>query len=175
MVGAPGEAGDAAGGGCCPRGIVGAPGAEGAAGVAGAGGWPRGIVGAPGADGAAGPGFKGTVFAPVGAAGGLGAAGAVGGAGAPGVVGVGGTLTGTVSSSVGTGAVAFFASGIGAVAFFGSGTTPVDFLGCVIPVPGLARSVILTVSFFRGTVEVLALGFAGGCGWVSSSLIWLLY
>ncbi len=112
-------------------------------------------------------------MAPVGAAGGLGAPGAERAVGI-GAVDLVGSGTGMVSSRVGTGAVDFRAVGVGAVAFFGSGTTPVDFLGWVMPVPGLARRVMRTVSFLRGTVEVLAVGFAGGWGGFSS-LIGLLY
>ena len=48
------------------------------------------------------------------------------------------------------------------------GAWVVSSLGWVIPAPGLARRVILTVSFLRGTVEVFAVGL-GGLG--ASSLI----
>jgi len=51
------------------------------------------------------------------------------------------------------------------------GAWVVSSFGWVIPAPGLARSVMRTVSFFKGTVEVFAVGFGGlgGCG--ASSLI----
>lgn len=42
----------------------------------------------------------------------------------------------------------------------------VSSFGCVSPAPGLARSVMRTVSFFKGTPVVFDDGEGGGVGWV---------
>ena len=116
-------------------------------------GWATGAV--PGAcDGGAGD--SGTVFAP---------------AGAP-DPGVKGTVLGALGGAGGAGAPPG-AGGGGAPPGAGGGAAPVGAGGAPgAPVPGFARKVMRTVSFFKGTVEVLAVGFAGGLGgWFSSSLM----
>lgn len=72
------------------------------------------------------------------------------------------------------GAVAFFAAGGGTgVTLLVTGVTgAVPSRGWVTPAPGLARSVIRTVSFFSGTAEVFGeVGTWGGVGGFSGSLM----
>jgi len=125
--------------------------ATGAVGPSGSGPTETGVVGPMGS----GALESGIVFGPAvvaaggadgaeGAGGGVGAEGGVGGAGAPPVGGgVGGAVDGT-----------------GAVEPFGA-TGPDSSLG--------ARRLMRTVSFLRGTVEVLTVGLAGS--WSDGSLM----
>lgn len=53
----------------------------------------------------------------------------------------------------------------------GGGTGAVISFGCVRPAPGRARSVMRTVSFFRGTDAVFWTGVGGGVGWVLSLMV----
>jgi hypothetical protein len=53
----------------------------------------------------------------------------------------------------------------------GGGTGAVNSFGCVRPAPGRARSVMRTVSFFRGTAAVFWTGDGGGVGWVLSLMV----
>jgi len=129
------------GSGALASGIVFAP--VGGAGAAGA----TGIPGAGGAEGGSG------------AEGGAGAEGADGGGGAiaegagGGVTGAGGLLTGrSAAPSIGPVAGATTPEGTGAVEPFGAtGPESSDW----------ALKLILTVSFFKGTVEVVTEGFGG--------------
>jgi hypothetical protein len=66
------------------------------------------------------------------------------------------------------GAVALFGEMVGTPAVTGF-TGDVASRGWVEPAPGRARRVIRTVSFFKGTAEVL--GVLGGVGWFSGSLM----
>ena len=105
-----------------------------------AGGWESGMVLLPMAEGGAGRGGPAE-------------------GGAPGMTGRGGGASGTVGATGrgagGVGAVG--AAGIGAVAATGGGG------GGVSPRGPEGRSVMRTVSFFRGTAEVLMVG-RGGVG-----------
>lgn len=133
----------------------------GVVGPSGSGALERGIVFAP--DGAGGAG------APLGAAGGgAGAAGAGGGAGAP---EGGGGAVGDGGAAGAVGAVGEEAPPTGAVLGPSDGIGAVDPLGATGPESSAcARRLIRTVSFLRGTVEVLTEGFFG-----SSSLIRIIF
>ncbi len=87
--------------------------------------------------------------------------GAGGGGAPPGGLGGAGGL--------GAPAAAGGAGGRGAGGFGGAGGAGAP--AASVPAPGLARKVIRTVSFLSGTVDVLVVGFAGGFGLLSSSLI----
>lgn len=154
-------------------------------GPSGSGALARGIVFAPTGDaGGAGAaaGGLGRREEPPGGAGGVGAGGAEGGVGAGGAEGGVGEVgaetlpTGAVwGASVGIGSVESIGSvlapgGIGPVAGdppmgavegASEGIGAVEPLGATGPVGSGARRLILTVSFFKGTVEVLTVGFCG--------------
>ncbi len=89
-------------------------------------------------------------------------------------MGAGGSVTGAVLDLGAGGGSGAEGSWIGAVAFFaacGTGITgAVASRGCVTPAAGRARSVIRTVSFFKGTALVFGLG-GGGIGFGFSSLM----
>lgn len=97
-----------------------------------------------------------------------------------GPTGAGGSLTGAVADLGAGGGRGEDGNWIGAVARFGliegspadTGLTgAVASRGWVVPVPGRARKVILTVSFLRGTAAVLEALGGGGIGWFSDSLM----
>ena len=83
-------------------------------------------------------------------------------------IGAGGKLTGAVEDLADGGGRGAEGSWIGAVERFTSGAGSPDMVGIgevasrgwVTPAPGRARKVMRTVSFFRGTAEVL--GALGG-------------
>jgi hypothetical protein len=97
-----------------------------------------------------------------------------------GAEGAGGSFTGDVAAFAAGGGSGADGSWIGAVALLGAEMGTLDVTGftgevasrgCVAPSPGRARSVIRTVSFFKGTAEVLGVLGGGGVGWLSESLM----
>ena len=59
--------------------------------------------------------------------------------------------------------------GLGTAAVPGVAIGAVCSLACGTPIPGRARRVMRTVSFFSGTAEVFTCGVGGALGWMGLS------
>lgn len=153
-----------------PVSVRGAPGTAGAVGGRGATGTTGGAPGTPGGRATGGAAVRGTV-----AAGGAEAVGTAGGGAAGGGAAGGGTGRGAGGGSGAEGSCTGPVERLGASA---GGRLPVTgdtgavaSRGTVAPASGRARSVMRTVSFFKGTAEVFGELGGGGVGVFSSLMM----